>query len=123
MINIKITARHLKITNEVKEYLQSKLNTLDRYFDRIKRIEVVLDHSRNLYELEIVVSVVLGKKIVLKTSHYNYIAAIDILVDKIERQLTKFKEIRKARRINGSIREKELARKQEMGGLEQEDWF
>ena len=92
MINIKITARHLKITDEIKHHLQSKLESLKHYSDRIKHIEVILDHNKNQFVVETIVSVIRGKRMTSKISGYNYIAAINNTTDKIEKQLIKFKE-------------------------------
>jgi len=92
MNDIKITARHIKITDEVKQHLQSKLDSLKRYFDRIKYIEVILDHNKDQFVIETVVAVIRGKKLFSKISDYNYIAAINNTTDKIEKQLIKFKE-------------------------------
>ena len=123
MENIKITARHTKISEEVKEYILSKFDPMDRYFDRIKHIEVILDFNKNMFEVEIIISVIQGKKIVSKVADYNYAAAIDIIIDKIERQLTKFKEIKKGRKKHMSGRAGELLLEGKQGGLEQEDWY
>jgi len=90
-MNLKITARHGKITEAIKQYIQLKLNILDKYFDRIKHIEVILDHNKNSYSAEIIVSVLLGGKLISKASHYDYVAAIDIIIKKIEKQLSKLK--------------------------------
>ena len=92
MINIKITARHLKITDEIKHHLQSKLESLKHYSDRIKHIEVILDHNKNQFVVETIVSVIRGKKLFSKISDYNYIAAINNTTSKIETQLLRFKE-------------------------------
>ncbi len=92
MNDIKITTRHIKITGEVKQHLQNKLDSLKHYFDRIKYIEVILDHNKDQFVIETVVSVIRGKKLFSKTSDYNYMAAINNTTDKIEKQLIKFKD-------------------------------
>lgn len=95
MNNIKITVRHLKVTKEVKLHLQSKLDSLKHYFDGIKYIEVILDHDKDQFVVEALISVVRGKKLFSKTADYNYIAAINNAADTIEKQLIKIKEKRK----------------------------
>lgn len=92
MNNIKITTRHIKITADVKQHLQSKLDSLKHYFDRIKYIEVILDHNKDQFVIETIVSVIRGKKLFSKISDYNYIAAINNTTSKIETQLLRFKE-------------------------------
>lgn len=119
---INITSRHIKITEEIKGHITSKLDSLDKYSERIKRIDVIIDHVRNLYSLEVIVSVLRGKKIITKVSHYNYLAAVDIVLDKLERQLVKFKEIRKERRSKAAS-PKRLISETNWSGLDQNDWY
>lgn len=114
---IKITARHIKITDDIKKHLHSKLDSLERYFDRIKHIEVILDHDKNQFVIETIVSVIRGNKLVSKTSDYNYISAINSIVDKIEKQLTKTKEKIKQPHYHSPSSPKKDS------GLEQEDWY
>ncbi|MEW6027284.1 MAG: ribosome-associated translation inhibitor RaiA [Planctomycetota bacterium] len=116
MKNVKITARHLKITDEIKDYIHSKLDSLDRYFNRIKHIEVILDHNREQFVIEAVVSVIRGRKLVSKISDYNYILAVNRTVDKIEKQLVKMKE-----KIKQTYYPSPLS---ESGNeLKQDDWY
>ncbi|MFH1230681.1 MAG: ribosome-associated translation inhibitor RaiA [Planctomycetota bacterium] len=90
-MNLKITVRHKKINDTIKQYLRSKLDVLVKYFDQIKHIEVILDHNKNLYSAEIIISIIFSGKLISKTSHYDCVAAIDIIIKKIERQLSKLK--------------------------------
>lgn len=117
MSDIKITARHIKITDDVKEHLHNKLDSLGRYFDQIKHIEVILDHDKDQFVIETIVSIIRGKKLVSKTSDYNYISAINSIVDKIEKQLIKFKEKTKQPHYHSPSSLKKDS------GLEQEDWY
>jgi len=102
-MKVLITGRHIKVADETKEYIHSKLDAIDRYFDRIKHVEVILGHNKNLYYIEILVSVVRGEKLVAKTVHHNYLTALDILMRKMERQLTKFKEKIKGKKERKSM--------------------
>ncbi len=44
-MRITVTARHLKVTDKVKDYAREKLKKLERYFDRISNIYVILDEE------------------------------------------------------------------------------
>ncbi|MBI5777989.1 MAG: ribosome-associated translation inhibitor RaiA [Planctomycetes bacterium] len=117
MGDIKITARHIKITKDVKEYLQGKFDLLERYFDQIKHVEVILDHDKSKFVIEAIVSVVRGKKLVSKISDYNHMSAINSIVDKIEKQLVKLKEKTKQPHYHSAPSLKKDS------GLEPEDWY
>ena len=127
MFPVRITARHTKITDEFKEYARQKMEKLDKYLDRIKHVEIILDHTRNQFEAEIIISVVRGKKLVGKSSDLNYFTALDITVDKMEKQLTKFKELLKKSKTKylyladiAGTPEPEDGR---YAGLDQDDWY
>lgn len=117
MREVKITARHIKITAEMRQYLQDKLKALDHYFDQIKRIEVIISNDKDRFVIEAVAAVDYGKKLVSKAADYNYIAAINDVTNKIEKQLIKFKD-----KIKRPHHRAPLA-PQKSGGLEQEDWY
>jgi ribosomal subunit interface protein len=95
MNNIKITVRHIKVTAEIKRHLQNKIDSLKHYFDSIKYIEIILDLNKDQFVVETLISVVHGKKLFSKISDYNYIAAINNAVDKMEKQLAKIKDKKK----------------------------
>jgi len=44
-VKIRLTARHVDITDDVRNYVESKAQKLPRFYDRIHDIEVVLDHK------------------------------------------------------------------------------
>lgn len=124
-MNIKITARHEKINNAIKQYLQSKLDVLGKYFDQIKHIEVILDHNKNLYSAEIIVSVIFGGKLISKISHYDCVAAIDSIIKKIDKQLSKVKGKIKKRTTKSSVRDidEEISDRKKYLKSEQEDLY
>lgn len=122
MIPLKITVRHSRITHEFRDYAEEKVERLHKYLDRIKHIEIILDHSKNNFTAEIVVSAVRGKKLVGKSMDHNYFTALDETIAKMEKQLTKFKELLKYTRT----KDFSLAATEEPAsgsGLEQDDWY
>jgi putative sigma-54 modulation protein len=91
-MNFKITARHAKINDTISQYLKSKIDILFKHFDRIKSIEVILDHNKKSYCVEIIVSVLPSEKLISKVSDYDYVTAIDSVLKKMDRQLFKAKD-------------------------------
>lgn len=124
-MDLKITARHEKINNTIKQYFQSKLDVLVKYFDQIKHIEVILDHNKNLYSAEIIVSVLFSGKLISKISHYDCVAAIDIIIKKIEKQLSKLKGKIKKGTTKSSVcdTEEKISYQKKYLKSEQEDWY
>jgi putative sigma-54 modulation protein len=91
-VNIEVTARDQGVSERMKSYGSDKASKLVRYFDRISRILVVLETVHDTRRVEMVVHVDSGATLVGEERHTDMFAAIDLLVDKMERQLTKHKE-------------------------------
>jgi ribosome-associated inhibitor A len=117
MKNIKITTRHLDITDKIKKQLTEKLSVLDRYSANIKNIQMILDHVKGQFIVEARVAVKQGKTITSKVADYNYIAAINNVADKIENQLGRIKD-----KITKPY-QKPASKSLKDNGLEQEDWY
>ncbi|MBI4712359.1 MAG: ribosome-associated translation inhibitor RaiA [Planctomycetes bacterium] len=125
MFPVKITARHARITGDIKAYAQSRAEKLHKYLDRITHIEIILDHAAKYFVAEMVVHTVRGRTLVAKTQDQNYAAALDLVTDKMERQLTKFKERLKKPHLHHRGDFYPLVTEQSAfgSGLEQEDWY
>jgi putative sigma-54 modulation protein len=83
----------MSVSDPVKQYCEDKAGKLVRYYDRVDHIEVVLDGKNGLHSAELIVHHGGGKEpLVAKEEHTDLFAAVDLLVDKMERQLTKLKE-------------------------------
>lgn len=91
-MNIRLTARHVDITDDVRNYVESKAQKLPRFYDRIHDIEVVLDHTSDQFTAEMIVRVDSKQVFIASGSGPDTFALVDQIVDKLERQLTKHKE-------------------------------
>lgn len=100
-MNISITARHMIVPEDLKAYAQEKAERLARYFDRIKKIEVILNVEQERHSAEMVISATRGVTLVGHTVEGEIHAAIDLVTDKMERQLTRLKEKLRGRRARG----------------------
>ena len=92
MAMIIVTGRDGQVTSRNREHAEDKIKKLERYFDRINRIEAILSHSGDVAKAELVITVPRGQPIVCHSEAKELYAAIDLVVDKAEIQLTKFKE-------------------------------
>ncbi len=90
-MQISITGHHIDITQALRTYIESKFARLARHFDHMTNIHVVLtvEKERQKAEANIHVS---RNNLFADAEHEDMYAAIDSLVDKLDRQLKKHKE-------------------------------
>ena len=91
-MQVLVTGRHVEVTNEVREYVETKAGRLTKYYDRIHEIEVVLDHESEQFSAEMIVRANGKHTFVARGTGPDTFALVDEIVLKLERQLTKFKE-------------------------------
>ena len=104
-MQISITGRHVEITEGVKDYAREKVSKLPRFYDRIRSIEVVLDHNAGNFLLEIIVRVDRTYPFIAHESGPDTRALIDTLTDKLGRQLRRHKERFRNRKHSGEKKE------------------
>jgi putative sigma-54 modulation protein len=98
---MKITGRHMDVTPALKKYIRTRFERLERYDASLDRLEIVLSVTKLQHTAEVVCSIK-GKRFQAKTSTREMYATIDQLVDRLDRQIRKFKE----RRVEHKGREK-----------------
>ena len=91
-MEINIVGKHFEITEGVRDYVQDRIGRLTKYFDGIKRVEIILSAEGDRKLAELVMSLVRGKVQIAHASANTIYAAIDEAHDKAEKQLTRFKE-------------------------------
>ena len=96
-MQINITARHLELTPAIADYVQKKVGKCEKYFDHLVWAQVILGVEKYRQVAEVVIHA--GKSTFRsKEESIDLYAAIDLSVDKIEKQLRKYKEISKVHR-------------------------
>ncbi len=90
-MRVNITARHYKAPDRLKEYAKSEVQKLTKYFDGIIECEIILDYEKTIQVVEIAMKVHKQKLFAREKSKDIY-KGLDRAVDKIERQLKKYKE-------------------------------
>ena len=91
-VDIRITGRHVEVPDDVRNYAQEKASKLPRFYNRIHEIELVLDHEGDQFTAEMIVRVDQKQTFVGSETGPDTFALIDLIVDKLERQLKKHKE-------------------------------
>jgi len=97
-ISISVTFRHIEPTAALKQYAEQKIHKIAKYFSNPLEAHVILAvdaKQRQLAEIELHTH---GAMIHGKEEHEDLYAAIDLVLDKIERQVRKQKEKYKVKR-------------------------
>lgn len=88
--NIKITGRHVEITDPMKDYAIEKISKIERFMNRIIDVNVIMDIQRFDHRVEIILKA--GNiKITSQASSQDMYASIDKAVDKLEAQIRRYK--------------------------------
>ncbi len=89
-MSLTITGRHLEITPAIREYVHTKTARILRHFDQLIDTQVLLSIEPLKHTAEITMRL-RGKDLHCEASDDNLYAAIDLLVDKVDRQVIKYK--------------------------------
>jgi putative sigma-54 modulation protein len=89
-MNLSISGRHLEITPAIREYAASKLARVGRHFDNVIDTQVILSVEKLEHTAEVTVRLP-GKDIHCEARDENLYTSIDLLADKIDRQVIKYK--------------------------------
>jgi len=92
-MNLTISGHHLDITPAIREYLETKLERVTRHFDHVIDMNVILSVDKLRQKVEANVHL-RGKDIHVEAIEADMYTAIDMLADKLDRQVIKHKEKR-----------------------------
>ena len=88
---IKLTGHHVDLTPALREYVDSKFTRLERHFEQMTDVHVILTVEKLRHKAEATLHVS-GNDLFADTISDDMYAAIDGLMDKLDRQLLKHKE-------------------------------
>jgi putative sigma-54 modulation protein len=90
-MNLQLTGHHVEITPSIREYVVSKLDRINRHFDNVIDVNVIMTVEKLDQKIEANVHLS-GKDIHVTCHDADMYAAIDALVDKLDRQIIRHKE-------------------------------
>jgi ribosome hibernation promoting factor len=90
-MQLTLTGHHVDITAALGDYVRSKLTRLERHFDHLTDIHCILTVEKLLHKAEATVHLG-GSSLHADAEDQDMYAAIDALVDKLDRQVKKHKE-------------------------------
>lgn len=90
-MHINLTGHHVDLTPALHEYVNTKMSKLERHFDNVTDIHVILSVEKLQHKAEAKV-LVSGNTLFADSVEADMYAAIDGLIDKLDRQIIKHKE-------------------------------
>jgi putative sigma-54 modulation protein len=90
-MQINLTGHHVDITDALRQYVQTKIERLERHFDSVTNVHVVLSVEKLQQKAEATMHMS-GADVFADSVHEDMYAAIDGLIDKLDRQIKKHKE-------------------------------
>ncbi len=90
-MQLNISGHHIDITDALRTYVSEKLEKLERHYDQMTNVHVVLSVEKLQKKAEATIHVS-GAEIFADADCDDMYAAIDALTDKLDRQLIKHKE-------------------------------
>ena len=90
-MNLNVSGHHLDVTPAIRTYVSGKLDRVTRHFDHVIDAHVILSVDKLLQKAEVTLHV-RGKDIHAECIDADLYAAIDLLVDKLDRQVIKYKD-------------------------------
>lgn len=89
-MNLNVSGHHLDVTPAIRTYVQGKLERITRHFDHVIDAHVILSVDKLRQKAEVTLHV-RGKDIHCASEELDLYAAIDLLADKLDRQVLKYK--------------------------------
>ncbi len=89
-MQINLTGHHIELTSSLRDYVNTKFAKLERHFDHINNVYVVLNVEKLTHKAEATLHLN-GGEIFASSEDQSMYAAIDSLIDKLDRQVLKYK--------------------------------
>lgn len=90
-MQLSVSGHHIVVTDSLRGYVESKIDRLERHFDIVSDVHCILTVEKLRHKAEAKVNVK-GDTIFAESIDEDMYAAIDGLVDKLDRRVRKHKE-------------------------------
>ena len=90
-MNLQISGHHLEVTPAIRDYVTGKLERVTSHFDNVIGVNVILSVEKLKQKAEVTVHLP-GKDIFVEETGEDLYAAVDSLVDKLDRQVVRHKD-------------------------------
>jgi putative sigma-54 modulation protein len=102
-VQVNISGRHSSISPEVRQYAAGRAEHVQKFFNRITHIDVIIDHERDTHSVEAVAHIEHGSTLVARHRGEGLMMVMDETFNKLERQVRRLKDrVRKRRPHHGA---------------------
>lgn len=107
-MQLNITGHHVEMTEAMNNYVTTKMEKLERHFDHVTNVHVILSVEKTRQKAEATIHLT-GNELFATAEDENMYAAIDALIDKLDRQIKKRKEkLTDHHRSEGGLKHQEI---------------
>lgn len=111
-MNISISGHHISVTDAMNSAVREKLEKVERHFDQIQSIQVILsldnsgasDGGQKSHKAEAILRVS-GQEMFVQACDDDMYKAINEMADKLDRQVRKYKTRQERKKVRGAGRE------------------
>jgi ribosome hibernation promoting factor len=96
-MNLNVSGHHLEVTPALRSYVHEKIGRVKRHFDHVIDAHVILTADKVTQKAEVTLHVP-GKDLHCECEDGDLYAAIDLLADRLDRQVLKYKDKLQTRR-------------------------
>ena len=90
-MNLSVSGHHLEVTPALRSYVEAKIGRVTRHFDHVIDAHVILTANKLTQKAEVTLHV-RGKDLHCESEDADLYAAIDLLADKLDRQVLRYKD-------------------------------
>lgn len=118
MAEFEIRGKNLEVTPALREYVEKRVGKIARYFERMNEITVLLSTAKGRHIVEVTAPV--GGGVILRGEEatMDMYTSIDLVVEKLERQIRKHKTKLQKRFRGGGFKAEMLAEAPAMSALQ-----
>ena len=91
-MQISVSGRHMHVSQDLQDYARTKVSKLTQFFDKIQAVDIIISKEGLKFAVEIIVKPERCESLVGRDSSSDIKACIDLILDKLERQMTRHKE-------------------------------
>src|SRR5690348_8627855 len=90
-MNLNVSGHHIEVTPAILSYVRAKIERVTRHFDHVIDAHVILTVDKLRQKAEVTLHVA-GKDLHCESEEEDLYAAIDLLADKLDRQVLRYKD-------------------------------
>lgn len=91
-MQIKISARHGHLSEDTQKFIREKAEKLLRFFERLTSIEVTVDLQDGMHTVSFLARAEHKHEFVAKEQNNDILAAVDLVLAKLEGEIRRYKE-------------------------------